>query len=166
MRPSHDQRRVPMETQPTNCAVSENKPIWACQRLNLHLLMISHINCKCKCSVSKCFCCSGAVSECSGANSKCSGAVSRDFFEALHLQNFTVTVRGSRRLWRHRIVWFGTHLTDGLNISVIIWRLSPLITVRDLQLVGMHAKFHQIIRENVIDLLYFNKQPSKYTTHL
>ena len=69
-------------------------------------------------------------------------------------------------MWRHRIVWFGTHLTDGLNVSVIIWRLSPLITVRDLQLVGMHAKFHQIIRENVIDLLYFNKQPSKYTTHL
>ena len=38
--------------------------------------MISHIHCKR--SVSKCFCCSGAVSECSGANSKCSGAVSRD----------------------------------------------------------------------------------------
>ena len=54
-------------------------PIWACQRLHLHLLMISHIiNCKCKCSVSKCFRCSGAVSECSGAKSKCSGAVSRD----------------------------------------------------------------------------------------
>ena len=61
-----------------HCAVSEN-PIWACQRLHLHLLMISHIiNCKCKCSVSKCFRCSGAVSECSGAKSKCSGAVSRD----------------------------------------------------------------------------------------
>ena len=32
---------------------------------------------------------------------------------------------------------FGTHLTDGLTVSVSIWRLAPLITVRDLQLVGM-----------------------------
>ena len=32
---------------------------------------------------------------------------------------------------------FGTHLTDGLTISVSTWRLAPLITIRDLQLVGM-----------------------------
>ena len=32
---------------------------------------------------------------------------------------------------------FGTHLTDGLPVSVSIWRLAPLITVRDLRSVGM-----------------------------
>ena len=34
---------------------------------------------------------------------------------------------------------FGKHLTDGLTVSVGIWRLGPLITVRDLQLVGMSS---------------------------
>ena len=32
---------------------------------------------------------------------------------------------------------FGTHLTDDLTVSVSMWRLALLITVCDLQLVGM-----------------------------
>ena len=53
---------------------------------------------------------------------------------------------------------FLTRQTDLLTVSVSIWRISTRITVRDLQLLGVPSKFHQIFHENGFDLFYFNKQ--------
>ena len=36
-----------------------------------------------------------------------------------------------------RLCVFRTHITEGLTVSVSIWRSAPPITVRDLQLVGL-----------------------------
>ena len=58
------------------------------------------------------------------------------YFETLHLQlQLQLGARDGCDVIA--LCAFGTHLTDGLTVSVSIWRLAPLINVRGLQLVGM-----------------------------
>ena len=51
---------------------------------------------------------------------------------------------------------FGTHLTDGLTVSVSMWRLAPLITVRDLQLVGMPSFTRYLAKMALICFISIN----------
>ena len=77
----------------------------------------------------------------------------------------TVTVRGARRLWRHRIVciWNAPNRRPNRNCQHMTVSAADN---RTRFTVSGHAKFHKIFRENDIDLLYFNKQLSKCITHL
>ena len=77
----------------------------------------------------------------------------------------TVTVRGVRRLWRHRIVCIWNAPIRRPNRKCQHMTVSAADN-RTRFTVSGHAKFHPIFRENDIDLLYFNKQFSKCITHL
>ena len=88
-----------------------------------------------------------------------------EILETFRNATLTVTVRGARRLWRHRIVciWNAPNRRPNRNCQHM--------TVSDADnrtrfTVSGYAKFHQIFREHDIDLLYFNKLLSKCITHL
>ena len=51
---------------------------------------------------------------------------------------------------------FATPLTDGLTVSVGIWRLAALITVRDLQLVGMPSFTRYFVKMTLIYFISIN----------
>ena len=76
----------------------------------------------------------------------------------------TVTVRGTRRLWRHRIVCIWNAPNRRPNRKCQHMTVSATDN-RTRFTVSGYAKFHQIFRENDIDLLYFNKQLSNCITH-
>ena len=77
----------------------------------------------------------------------------------------TVTVRGARRLWRHRIVCIWNAPNRRPNRKCQHMTVSGADNRMRFTVSG-YAKFHQIFRENDIDLFYFNKQLSKFITHL
>ena len=77
----------------------------------------------------------------------------------------TATAKGPRRLWRHRIVciWNASNRRPnhkGKHMTVTAADNRTPFTVNGC------ATFHQTFREYGIDLLYFNKQLWKNTTHL
>ena len=72
----------------------------------------------------------------------------------------TVTVRGARLLWRHRIVCIWNAPNRRPNRKCQHMTVSAADNRMRFTVSG-YAKFHQIFRENDIDLLYFNKQLSK-----
>ena len=76
----------------------------------------------------------------------------------------TVTVRGARRLWRHQIVCIWKAPNRRPNRKCQQMTVSAADNRTRFTDSG-YAKFHQIFRENDVDLLYFNKQLSKCITH-
>ena len=76
----------------------------------------------------------------------------------------TVTVRRARRLWRHRIVCIWNAPNRRPNRKCQHMTVSGADNRMRFTVSG-YAKFHQIFRENDIDLFYFNKQLSKFITH-
>ena len=92
-------------------------------------------NCNCKCNVSKCL-----------------------YFETLHLQlQLQLGARDGCDVIG--LCVFGTHLTDGLTVTVSIWRLATLITVRDLQLVGMPSFTRYFVNMTSIYFISINYCP-------